>query len=76
MFKIFIELVEIPINDRLILAGRRTRGGHNQAYKHLRANTTLGHNSFWHRTNPEWNYLPAAAIESKTVTAFKSQLVD
>ena len=39
-------LVEIPINDRLIPADRRTRGGHNQAYKHLRANTTLGQNSF------------------------------
>ena len=70
MFKILNELVEIPINDRLIPADRRTRGGHNQAYKHL------GQNSFWHRTIPDWNSLPAAAIESKTVAAFKSQLVD
>ena len=76
MFKILNELVEIPINDRLIPADRRTRGGHNQAYKHLRANTTLGQNSFWHRTIPDWNSLLAAAIESKTVAAFKSQLVD
>ena len=66
----------IPINDRLIPADRRTRGGHNQAYKHLRANTTLGQNSFFHRTIPDWNSLPAAAIESKAVAAFKSQLVD
>ena len=73
MFKILNELVEIPINDRLIPADRRIRGGHNQAYKHLRANTTLGQNSFWHRTIPDWNSLPAAAIESKTVAAFKSQ---
>ena len=72
MFKILNELVEIPINDRLISADRRTRGGHNQAYKHLRANTTLGQNYFWHRTIPDWNSLPAAAIESKTVAAFKS----
>ena len=62
MFKILNELVEIPINDRLIPADRRTRGGHNQAYKHLRANTTLGQNSFWHRTIPDWNFLPTAAI--------------
>ena len=34
MFKILNELVEIPINDRLIPADRRTRGWHNQAYKH------------------------------------------
>ena len=69
MFKILNELVEIPINDR------RTPGGHDQAYKHIRANTTLGQNSFWHRTIPDWNSLPAAAIKSKTVAAFKSQLV-
>ena len=49
MFKIVNELVEIPSNDRLIPADRRTRGGHNQAYKHIRANTTLGQNYFWHR---------------------------
>ena len=72
----FKVLVEIPINDRLIPADRRTRGGHNRAHKHIRANTTLGQNSFWHRTIPDWNSLPAAAIESKTVAAFKSQLVD
>ena len=78
MVKILNELglVEIPINVRLIPADRRTRGGHNQAIKHIRANTTLGQNSFWHRTIPDWNSLPAAAIESKTVAAFKSQLVD
>ena len=71
MFKILNELVEIPINDRLIQADRRARGGHNQAYQHIRANTTLGQNSFWHQTIPDWNSLPAAAIESKTVAAFK-----
>ena len=40
--------------------------------KHLRANTTLGQNSFWHQTIPDWNSLPAAAIESKTVVALVS----
>ena len=76
MYKILNELVEIPINDHLIPADRRTCGGHNQAYKHIRSNTTLRQNSFWHRTIPDWNSLPAAAIESKTVATFKSQLVD
>ena len=76
MFKILNELVEIPINDRLIPADRKTRGGHNQAYERIRATTTLGQNYFWHRTIPDWNSLLAAAIESKTVAAFKSQLVD
>ena len=73
MFKNLNELVEIPINDRLIPADRRTRGGHNQAYKHIRANTTLRHNSFWHRTIPDWNSLPAAAIGSNTVAAWSTR---
>ena len=66
MCKILNELVEIPINDRSIPADRRTRGGHNQAYKHIRANTTLGQKKIWQRTIPDWNSLPAAAIESKS----------
>ena len=36
----------------------------------------LGQNSFWQRTIPDWNSLPAAVIESETVADFKSQLVD
>ena len=76
MFKILNELVEIPINDRFIPADKRTLGGHNQAYKRIRGNTTLGQNSFWHQTIPDRNSLSAATIESKTVAAFKSQLVD
>ena len=42
MLKILNELVKISIYDRFILADKTARGGHNQAYKHLRANTTLG----------------------------------
>ena len=76
MFKILNELVEIPINDCLFPADKRTTDGHNQAYKHIRPNTTLGQNYFWHQTIPNWNSLLTAAIESKTVLAFKSQLVD
>ena len=49
MFKVLNELVEIPINDRLILADKTMRGEHNRAYfKHIRAMyTSLGQNSFW-----------------------------
>ena len=63
MFKMLNELVEILINDRLIPADKRTRGGHNQANRHLKANTTLGRSSFCHRNIPDWNSLPAAAIK-------------
>ena len=42
MFKSLNELVEIHINDCLIPANKITCGGNNEAYKHSRANTTLG----------------------------------
>ena len=70
IFKILNEIVEIPINDRLIPADRRARGGHNQAYKHIRANTTLGQNYFWHRTIPDWNSLPVWPASSSPVQCF------
>ena len=35
MYKFLNKLVEIPINDRLFPANKRTYAGHNQAYKHL-----------------------------------------
>ena len=76
LFKIVNQLVEIPISDRLIPADKITRGGHNQAFKHIRANTTLGQNSFWYKTIPDWNSLSPAAIQAKTVAAFKGRLSD
>ena len=41
-----------------------------------RANTTLGQNYFLYKTIPDWNHLPPAAIESRSIAAFKSQLSD
>ena len=76
MFKILNELVEIPINDRLIPADRRTRGGHIRPINTSELTTHWVKILFWHRAIPDWNFLPAAAIKSKTVAAFKSQLVD
>ena len=59
-----------------IKANKRTRGGHNQASKHIIANTTLEQNSFWHRSLPDRNYLPATTIKSKAVAELKSELGD
>ena len=55
-------------------ADERTRGGHKKSFKHIRANTTLGQNSFLYKTIPDWNHPPPAAIESGSIAAFKSQL--
>ena len=65
MFKNLNELVGTPITDRLILADKRTRGGHNHVYKHLRANTTLGQKTFWRRTIPDCNHPPGSCHRIK-----------
>ena len=77
MLKILNELVEIPINDRLIPADKRTLVG---TIRPLNTSELTPH---WDKilfgiklSLIDWNFLPAAAIESKTVAAFKSQLVD
>ena len=64
----------MPVSDLLTPADERTRGGHKKSFKDIRANTTLEQNSFLYKTIPDWNHLPPAAIESRSIAAFKSQL--
>ena len=75
-YKILSGLIAVPVSDLLTPADERTRGGHKKSFKHIRANTTLGQNSFLYKTTPDWNHLPPAAIESRSIAAFKSQLSD
>ena len=76
LYKILNGLIAVPVSDLLTPADERTRGGHKKSFKHIRANTTLGQNSFLYKTIPDWNHLPPAAIESRSIAAFKSQLSD
>ena len=84
--KILNGLITVPANDLLTPADKRTRGGHEKSFKHIRANTTLGQNSSLYKTIgpnvPDWNHLPPlgpVAIESRSIAllaAFKSKLSD
>ena len=74
LYKILNGLIAVPVNDLSTPADERTRGGHKKSFKHIRANTTLGQNSFLYKTIPDWNHLPPAAIESRSIAALKSQL--
>ena len=47
-----------------------------KSFKHIRANTALGQNSFLYKTIPDWNHLPPAAIESRPKAAYKRQFSD
>ena len=74
LYKIFNGLIAVLVSDLLTPADERTRGGHKKSFKHIRANNTLGQISFLYKTIPDWNHLPPAAIESRSIAAFKSQL--
>ena len=76
LYKILNGLIAVPVSDLLTPADERTRGGYKKSFKHIRANTTLGQNSFLYKNMPDWNHLPPAAIESRSIAAFKSQLSD
>ena len=76
LYNILNGLFAVSVSDLLTPADERTRGGHKKSFKHIRANTTLGQNSFLYKTIPDWNRLPPAAIESRIKAAFKCQLSD
>ena len=72
LFTILNGSISVPVSDLLTPADERTRGGHKKSFKHIRANTTLGQKIFLYKTIPDWNHLPPAAIESRSIAAFKS----
>ena len=64
------------IRCQVIPADKITCGGHNQAFNHIKANTTLGQNYFQHEAISDWNSFPASAIEATMVNDLKSFLRD
>ena len=76
LYTILKGLIAVLASDLLTAADERTRGGHKKYFKHIRANTMLGQNSFLYKTILDWNHLPQADIESRSIAAFKSQLND
>ena len=65
LYRILNRLITVPVSDILTPVDERTRGANKKSVKHIRANTTLGQNSFLYKTIPDWNHLPPAAIESR-----------
>ena len=47
LYKILCGLIAVPVSDLLTPADERTRGGNRKSFQHIRANTTLGQNSFF-----------------------------
>ena len=74
LYKIIHNLVDIPCNEYLTLSNSRTRGhAHRLQVQHSRTN--IHQKSFFQRGISLWNNLPDAAVSSKSLDEFKSQIL-
>ena len=76
LYNILSGLIAVSVSDLSTPADERTRGGNTKSFMHIRANTTLGQNFFLYKSIPNWNHLPSAVIESRSISAFKGKLSD
>ena len=49
-----------------------TRQNHNHKYMTIQANTQVYRNSYFVRTVPVWNALPATAVEAASAAQFQA----
>ena len=62
MYKIVHAQVAVPTNDLLVKANSRTRANHKYMFRHIPATSAAYKHSFFPRTVPQWNNLPAKAV--------------
>ncbi len=74
MYKIVHCLVAIPITPYLQPVQGTTRHHHNQSFLQQSASTKYSQNSFFYRTFPAWNSLPAGIVEAGRIDLFKACL--
>ena len=74
LYKIINNLVDIPASDYLARAPSRLRANHKFKYRHLSSKSDCLKYSFFHKTIPVWNSLPAAVAEAPSLASFKQGL--
>lgn len=75
-YKIVHALIAIPASSYLTPANTRTRAAHSMKYQHYPTSTDCFKFSFFPRTIPVWNRLPATAAEAPSLASFKRELSD
>ncbi len=60
LYKIIIEIANVPNNEILIPADTRTRSKHGYTFRIMTNNTHEYKYLFFTRTINQWNYLPKA----------------
>ena len=76
LFKIVNDLVDIPAEEYLSPASTRTRALHSKKLRQYpaKSDTFKYCNSFFPRTIPAWNFLPATIAEALDLVHFKQGL--
>ena len=70
LYKMHNSLVDVNYHQYLIPAGRQSRHLHKYAYKVPASLTNYHQFSFFPRTVRDWNSLPLAVVEAKSVSSF------
>ena len=74
LYKIVHDLIDIPAADYLTPSTSRTRASHSYKFNQLSSSTDIFKYSFFQRTIPTWNRLPASIVEAPSLVSFKREL--
>ena len=73
-YKIENKLVDIDMSDYVEKSHTSTRSNHSKKYRHVAAKRSYFKGSFFPRTVPVWNSLPAHVAEAPSLVSFKREL--
>ena len=73
-YKVVNNLIDIPEANYLIPSTSRTRSAHKKKYRHFSPDSDSFKFSFFPRTVPVWNSLPATVAEAPSLVSFKEGL--
>ena len=76
MFKIMHVLVDILAADYVTPASSRTRSQHTMKLRQYASSTDTLKYSFFQRSIPMWNALPASLADAPDLVSFKRRLSD
>ena len=74
LFKVIQDLVDIPASAYLTPASTRTRANHAKKLRQISSKSDAYKHSFFPRTIPVWNSLPATVAEAPDLVSFKQGL--
>ena len=74
LFKVIQDLVDIPASAYLTPASTRTRANHTKKLRQISSKSDAYKHSFFPRTIPVWNPLPATVAEAPDLVSFKQGL--